>query len=60
VPKLAAQALSWHFSTKDMTGLRNARRQYLTLDAALSAKIDGRWRFMIRTGQVPGILRRGD
>jgi hypothetical protein len=27
VPKLAAQALSWHFSTKDMIGLSAARRQ---------------------------------
>jgi hypothetical protein len=40
VPKLAARALSWHFSTKDMVGLGGARRQYLPLDVALPAKID--------------------
>jgi hypothetical protein len=49
VPKLAAQALSWQFSTKDMIGLRAARRQYLTLDAASQANIDGRWRFTTLT-----------
>jgi hypothetical protein len=31
-----------------------------TPDTASPAKIDGKWRFMIRTGRVPGILRRGD
>jgi hypothetical protein len=59
VPKLAVQALNWYFSTKDMIELRAARRQYLTLDTS-PAKIDDRWHFMIRTGQVPNILRRGD
>jgi hypothetical protein len=39
VPKLTAQALSWHFSTNDMIGLIAARRPYLTLIPS-PAKID--------------------